>query len=180
MSSPPISAILGASSTSSPPGLQHARMILQDGEGMGQMLDGVAGMDDVEAGLRERGIFDARQDQLGARQAGAGIGIALVGFDRGDVWLGAASRKAAAKLPRLEPTSSSDKRVVEIGVPRQGVHRRLGAKALAVAHIAPIGAAGYRRVVTRLRSGRCAAGSAPARNGGRDRPSSPRVEPSGW
>ena len=100
----------------------------------------------------ERRILDAGPDQLGARQTGAGIGIALVGLDGGHVAHWARHReRRVAKLPRLEPTSSSDSRRVEIGMPRQRVHRRLGAKAFAVAHIAPIGAAGYGRGVA-LRS----------------------------
>ncbi len=138
-------AVEGASRIRSPPGFKHAPVIGQHAGRFGQMLDGVAGMDDVEALAFERRVFDARGDEFGARKVRARIGHAFVGLDGGDAGgIGAASRKARAKLPRLEPTSSSDSSWRQIGVAPQGGQRLFGAEALAIADIAPIGAAGGR------------------------------------
>ena len=59
-------------------------MILQTREWVGEMLDGMTGMNDIEAGVGQRDILDARLNQFGARQTGTGIGIAFVGLDRRD------------------------------------------------------------------------------------------------
>ena len=88
--------------------LQRAMMIGQRVRRMNQMLDRVAGMDDIEAAGFQRHILDALLDQMRARKPGAGRGDALVGLDSNDMRIWRGVEKSAAKLPRLEPTSSSE------------------------------------------------------------------------
>ena len=98
----------------------------------------------------KRGVFDARLDQSGARQIGAGIGIALVGLDRGHLALGRGFQKGGGEAAAIGADIQKRNRARRSGMPRQRVHRRLGAKAFAVADIAPVGAARNRRGMTLL------------------------------
>ena len=82
--------------------------------------------------------------------------------------VGRAVEKGARETAAIGADIEQRKLASKIGVALQRVERRLGAKAFAVADIAPVGAAGDARPARAAR-GRCAAGSAPARNGGRDR-----------
>ena len=114
------------------------------------MLDGVTGMNDIEAGIGERGIFDARLDERRARQTSTGIGIALIRFDGSHLALRRGFEKGGGEAAAIGADIQKRNRFIERDVPRQGVHCRLGTKAFAVTDIAPVRAAGYGRAVTLL------------------------------
>ncbi len=124
-----------------PAGPQYARMIFQRRKGFGQMFDGVAGMNDVEAAVFERRVLGAQPDQFGARQAGAGIGMAFVRLQRGQRGIGRLVEKGADKAAAVGADIQQLQRRRQVGMAGDGVHCLDCAEALAVAHIAPVGAA---------------------------------------
>ena len=78
------------------------------------------------------------------------LATAFVGFDGGQmVAFGAASRKRARSCRDWSRHPAARARV-QIGMARESVHRGLGAKTFAVAHIAPVGAARYGGAMARL------------------------------
>ena len=144
MSSQSRKAMFGASSISKSARLQHAPVIGEHARRLGQVLDGVAGMDDVEAFA-----FPARHLRCAPAPVRCdpnlchAVGDALVRLDCGDD--APAARPpviARAKLPRLEPTSRIERSALRSTWRCSAASAACGAKAFAVADIAPIGAAG--------------------------------------
>ncbi len=123
--------------------LECAGMVLQRRERFGQMFDGVTGMDDVEAFLRQHGVFDARLDQLGARQVGAGLGEAFVRLDSGDLCVRRRRKESLGEAAAVGTDIQQLQARAHVGAGRDGLQRDVGAKALAVADIAPVGATGH-------------------------------------
>ena len=107
------------------------------------MLDGVAGVNDVEASAFQRRVLDARTDAVGAFQAFAGIDNALIGFQREDMRIRCGAQECLHETAAIGTDIEQRNFGIEIGVTRQNFHRGIGAKRLAVTNIAPICAAGH-------------------------------------
>ncbi len=172
MSSAPRSAIFGASIIRSPPGFSVRQWSTSTRRWIGQMFDRVAGMHDVEAvGFQREPIFDARMNEFGAFKLGARIRHRVRRARPPPVQPAVLPQETRARSCRDWNRHPAPKAVL---TNRRGgamrFERCFGAEPFAVTHIAPIGAARNGRTLARRR-GRCAAGSAPARNCGRDRPS---------
>ena len=125
--------------------LQTAPMIGENMAGMRQMLDRVAGMDDVEAPAFERYTLDAPDMQLGTLQAGTGQRHAFVRLDRGYGGVGSFVQQGANEAAAVGTDVEQRKRVRRVAMAQHGIDGDLGAETLAVAHVAPIGAARYGR-----------------------------------
>ncbi|MEJ0043068.1 MAG: hypothetical protein WDM81_13050 [Rhizomicrobium sp.] len=79
-----------------------------------------------------------------ARQAGAGRGDALVGLDGGEMRARRGVQEGAREAAAIGADVENREILREIAVAAQRLERDLGAEALAVADIAPVGAAGNR------------------------------------
>jgi len=124
-----------------PAGLQRAPMVRKHARRVREMLDRVAGMDDVEAAGFEGCIFDARLDQLAAFDAGAGLGHALIRLHGDHVCMGRGFEKGAGETAAIGSHIEYLEPGREIDMVPQRRNGGIGAEAFAVTDIAPIGAA---------------------------------------
>ena len=110
-----------------------------------EMFDCVAGMDDVEACGFKGDVFDAPDMQFDALEAGAGPRHALVGLDRDEVGRGRFIQQSAREAAAIGTNIEKRERACRTAMAQHGINRDLGAEALAVTNIAPIGAARHGR-----------------------------------
>ena|ERR1700733_2237282 len=110
---------------------EHARRF-------GQVLDRVAGMDDVETAGLESYIFDAGPYELATVECPAGLRNAFVGFhgDDGRIWRGL--KKCLGEAAAIGAHIEQRDLTFEVRVALQKREGGLCAEALAIANIAPI------------------------------------------
>ena len=116
-------------------------MVGEDAAGMRQMLDRVAGMDDIEAPTFQRHVFDAGEVQFAALQTGARLRHAFIRFDRDERRVGSLVQQGMGEAAAIGADVEKREGAGRMAVAQHGVESDPGAESLAVAHISPIRAA---------------------------------------